>query len=270
MDKYQINALSSIKFTCVSSNNLQATVLLNNDILEITQNENYNINNYDLRINAHSIDKVEFYDGEWKNSDEYNDNYVKDTDSSLYLVPISFANKNTQKIRITFKGGLVDPVELDLNYVYADVESWNIKNRKEMLEVFNKNISIGNTDGSTYFKTLFFKPCSPVCKKTIVEWYVVGNMYIDVLKAGRNEKVQVHKTYYLSSDVIIDKREYSNSPIIAKKPPSNSPYVVGGSSFRSNYNWSSDGLGYIIRQYDEKDNLLIEKMSNNLEEINKK
>lgn len=172
----------------------------------------------------------------------------------MHLVPVSFADKNTKKIRITFKGGLVDPIELTLNYLYADVESWNKKNKKEMLESFSKNISVGNTEGTgTHFGTLFFKPCSPICKKTIVEWYLIGEMnnYGDRYK---KEDIHIFKAYYLSNDIITDKREYSNSPTIAE-----------GTSSGHIYNWFSKGFAYIIRQYDDKDNLLIEIKSKNFE-----
>ena len=239
MDKYQTNALTNIKLSCIGENNSLAKVLLDRDSLKIIQNENYNILKYDLTIEGKIIDKVEYFDGEWEKSDNYNGTYTKASNPSIHLVPVSFQDKRTQKIRIVFKGGLVDTVELTLNYQEADVESWNIKSEKKMIECYKKNMAVCSTEeGIPHFETLVVRPCSPHCKKTIVDWYLVVG--------GR-------EAYYLSTDVITDKREYSNSPTIARET-NGSPHLIR----------LSRELAFIIKQYDEKDNLLIEIKSDYL------
>lgn len=265
MDKYQENALRNVLFYCVNDEEKKAEVVINDGKLVVNQNEDYNIVNYDLIISGEGIEKIEFFKDKWIDSTAYeskiNENNLKK------VLPISF-DGGTEKIRITFVGDLVDPVELPIEYIGADKATWDRKHKEEIMAEYAKGLSLCETEGTTFFKTLFFQPCSPICKKVVVEWYAV-------CKANISEKNKpsytIKKTYFLGKDEITEGRCFSNSPSIAICQVYHDSYVItGGGSSRRNeilensIKWKYDEIAYVIKQYDANGNLLIEASSENM------
>ncbi len=253
MDKYQSSALKSVNFCCIDGEEKKADVSLENEKLVITQNENYNIVNYDLLVGGNNIEKVEFFNEKWVDSTMHKSKW--NVEKQKKIIPISFA------------GGLVDPVELPIEYVGADRNKWDQKHKEEVLAEYTSNLSLCSTEGTTFFETLFFQPCSSMCKKTVVEWYAVCKATVE--KNG--QKSEILKTNFLGKDEILDDRCYSNSPSIAIRQV---VYHQVGFSFGgyNEYNskpktvveWNYDGTAYVIKQYDSKDNLLIQASSKNM------
>ena len=265
MDKYQSNALKSVNFCCINDEEKKADVSLENGQLVIIQNENYNIINYDLLVDGNNIEKVEFFNEKWIDSTMHKSKW--NAEKQKKILPMSFAG-GTTKIRITFGGGFVDPVELPIEYVGADRNKWDQKHKEEVIAEYTSNLSLCSTAGTTFFETLFFQPCSDMCKKTVVEWYAVCKGTIE----KNRQKSEILKTNFLGKDEILDGRCYSNSPSIAIRQVYHrveTGFSFGGyngynSKPKKEIEWNYDDIAYVIKQYDSEDNLLVEVSSENM------
>lgn len=224
MNNYQEYALKKVKFECLDVNKNAAVVKIDGDNLVISQNEDYTIVDYNLSISSLGIEGLEYFDGQWKSCEKGN-----------FIIPISF-NESISKIRINLDGGIIDPIELAVKYVHANREAWDVKHSEELLKSYKENLRLCYAAGPQG-RTLYFNRCSESCKKTVVEWYAI-NMTMN----------QSGTKYFLTVDEITDDRCFSNcSPVGCLEGNRIVIYI-----------------GYIIKQYDAKGVLLIEKRSDNL------
>lgn len=259
MNKYQEHAFSSVQLVCLCENNEKAQVKVVNGKIEITQHENYNIVKYDLIVSGANIEKVEYFTTKWNDSNVYDEKY------NSKIVPVDF-DQTPSKVKISFVGGLIDPIELPIKYIPADKETWDQKNKEKMMADYEFNLSLMSATGTTFFRTLYFRPCSSLCEKTVVEWYAISQGTKTITDSRGSRKTEtVFVKYFLSKDEITDDRGYSNSPSVAKdQTPHEHVVSIGGGSYRPTVAWSNKGIGYIIKQYDAKGNLLIEVASSEM------
>lgn len=256
MNKYQEHAFSSVQLVCLCEDNKKAQVKVIDGKIEITQNENYNIVKYDLIVSGANIEKVEYFTTKW------NDSNVHDEKYNSKIVPVDF-DQTPSKVKISFVGGLVDPIELPIKYIPADKETWDQKNKEIMMVDYEFNLSLMSVTGTTFFRTLYFRPCSSLCEKTVVEWYTTALKTITDSRDSRKTET-VFVKYFLSKDEITDDRGYSNSPSVAKDQTSYLHRATLSGVHRPTVAWSNIGIGYIIKQYDAKGNLLIEVASSEM------
>lgn len=253
MDKYQKYIMRYVNFECCDDNDHKATVKIENDDLIIIQNENYNIVDYNLKIISDNVSKISFFD---KSRNE-----LKNQNTIL----ISFNEKIT-KIRLYFKDNFVDKVGLLVKYISADKKAWDKKVEKETREQYADMMKLCLTKGEPNNRTLFFKPCSTLCKKTIVEWYVISKINDVHINDSEKERVQ----YLAFTDVITEDRHYSSFPNICIGPVSmNYAYIKHENNIEKNQNFKVKtftfvNIGFIIKQYDDKDNLLVEVIDGDL------
>lgn len=193
---------------CGDSSNAEATIIDN--VISIKQNSNYNITNYELFLSGLIISKVEYFTNTWSNTKTYEPKFIA-KEANRFVLPIDFKSKNVTKIKIYYTDGIIDPTEFTINYITSDTRSWDAKMLQEEIDMLVKNTAIGTASGTEYFRTVFFKKCSPNCAKTIVNWFLIAKRK----EAGSQINNFVIKKYLLSKDIITDFREYSNSPYVA-------------------------------------------------------
>lgn len=94
----------------------------------------------------------------------------------LYVVDLDFNEKAT-KIRITYKNGIVDPIELKINYVEADKDKYYQKiaaqNRSELLAKMSVSCRTGNS-----LVNVFWQNATKDVKKVLFELFLDNQQLI--------------------------------------------------------------------------------------------
>ena len=167
MDKYQLNLLSKIivnEAVSTEDGNARASISVTEKGIQITQNENYHINSYLLRIRANAVKKVDCIVGK--------DSIKTKKDDAFVYVPVDFNNKTT-KISIDFADDLVDSGEFKIIFVEADKEKYDAKHAEELKRLYMQNAGAScKRDFSVI--TVAFKPCCESYSYSVVEWRYNG------------------------------------------------------------------------------------------------
>ena len=132
MDKYQINFLKEIIVIVDNLDGCGDFEINDKGNLIISQNENYNITNYILKIKNKDLLSVSYYVNAWKKANIEND---------IANIPIDFNNPTTI-VKIELKDGLVDDFDVQIILKNADKASWNKKYSKEVKEKRLENLEL--------------------------------------------------------------------------------------------------------------------------------
>ena len=132
MDKYQINFLKGIIVIVENVDGCGDFEINDKGNLIISQNENYNITNYILKIKNKDLLSVSYYVNAWKKANIEND---------IANIPIDFNNPTTI-VKIELKDGLVDDFNVQIILKNADKASWNAKHSKKVKEKRLENLEL--------------------------------------------------------------------------------------------------------------------------------
>lgn len=161
MNKYQMTILNNIDITFRSSElDYASTYQINDDELQLIQDENYNITKYSLVLKAESILQVETYSKKWDKIEGY---------LNQFNIDIDF-NNQIRKIKITFNDDIVDPIILNINYIYANRDDYDLVLKEKSEDLLIKKASIRVTTGQSLINVLF-QPVSQTYSYTKVELY---------------------------------------------------------------------------------------------------
>lgn len=166
MDDYQIQMLNKLvdcKLHSDDENNNGELRIQNNKIVVI-QNENYAIKKYVFYVLTDGVDEILIHNEGWKKIN---------ADRKGYAVPIDFDSR-ASSIKISFKLGIVDPIEIPLEFVAANKEVFDekeaIKNREELI----KKTSLFVTTGTDVLN-IMWKDASSLISKSVVKVYALAN-----------------------------------------------------------------------------------------------
>lgn len=152
--------------------------------LEITQNDNYNVNEYEVFIrNIPTIDKVWIVQ-------EGVEIQSAPIDERFRKIIVDF-NKKATCLHISFKNNLVDPVEIPIKYIEADKAKWDEKVKKELSIELAKKVNVHFVKGNSFVDVVF----TPVndnydhAKITLLYKYTErGSFYTQLMGEYESEK----------------------------------------------------------------------------------
>ena len=214
MDKYQRMLLDNIDIKYYSKElDKICTYNIKDNDLTLYQDDNYNIVKYNLIFNSESISSIETYNKKW----ELKQGYLNQFD-----VEIDFTNQ-IRKIKISFNDDIADPVILNINYMYANRDDYDLALKEKSEDILIKKASIRVTTGNSLINVLF-QPVSQSYAYTKVELYsfmdnvpllmarykisddlffipikdlAYGTYKIKVIEYGNNDEVIFESPYYL-------------------------------------------------------------------------
>ena len=161
MNKYQKMLLNNIEFNFYSKElDKNLTYTIENDELNLYQDENYNITNYNLIIKSDSISSIEIFNESWDIIKSY---------INTFNINIDF-NDQIRKIKIIFNDDIADPIIFNLNYIYASRDNYDQVLKEKNDEILIKRASIRVTTGMQLINVLF-QPVSEDYAYTIIELY---------------------------------------------------------------------------------------------------
>lgn len=161
MNKYQHVILKNVSIKLFNSNlGIEEKIKINENMIELYQNDNYNLNKYNLLINSNVISSVEVYKNEWNMINGYQGNFVCEID---------FLDK-IEKIKIVFNNNICDPIIFDISYIEANKLIYDELKEKESLNLLAKKASIRVTTGLSLINVLF-QPVSEEYSYSKIELY---------------------------------------------------------------------------------------------------
>ena len=161
MNKYQKMLLNNIEFNFYSKElDKNLTYTIENDELNLYQDNNYNITNYNLIIKSDSISSIEIFSDSWDIIKGY---------LNTYNINIDF-NDQIRKIKIIFNDDIADPIIFNLNYIYASRDNYDQILKEKNDEILIKRASIRVTTGLQLINVLF-QPVSEDYSYTKIELY---------------------------------------------------------------------------------------------------
>ncbi len=161
MNKYQKMILenTSINFTNSIHNTVNA-FKLDNDELSLYQDDNYNITKYNLLIESKCISEIELFNKKWETIKNYQDKFYIDID---------FDNQ-IRKIKLIFSDDIADPLILNINYIYANRDDYDLKLKEKSEDLLSRKACIRVTTGINLLNVLF-QPVGSNYSYTIIELY---------------------------------------------------------------------------------------------------
>ena len=214
MDKYQMMLLKNIDIKYYSKDlDKICTYKIKDNDLSLYQDDNYNIINYNLIFSSTSIKYIEVYNKKWDIVDSY---------LNQFDILIDFTNQ-IRRIKITFNDDIADPIILNLNYIYANRDDYDLVLKEKSEDALIKKASIRVTTGNSLINVLF-QPVSQSYSYTKVELYsymdnvpllmarykvsddlffipikdlAYGTYKIKVIEYGNNDEVIFESPYYL-------------------------------------------------------------------------
>ena len=161
MNKYQKTILKNIIFNFYSKDlDKDCNYLIENDELNLYQDENYNITKYNLIIKSDSLSSIELFNNSWDILKSY---------QQTFNINIDF-NDQIRKIKLVFNDDIVDPIILNINYIYANRDDYDLVLKEKNEEVVNKKANIRVTTGLSLINVLF-QPISDEYSYTKIELY---------------------------------------------------------------------------------------------------
>jgi len=161
MNKYQKIILNNLDIKLFSKD-LDKDIYydIDADDLSIYQDENYNITKYNLILKSESLKSVEIYDETW----DIVKGYI-----NTYNIEIDF-NKQIRKIRLIFNDNIVDPITLNVNYIYSSRDDYDLILKEKNEDMLNQKACIRVTTGNNLINVLF-QPVNDDYSYTKVELY---------------------------------------------------------------------------------------------------
>ena len=233
MNKYQEFAIkSAVRFDYERSDKNVSLSSFEWDYKTVTvvQNENYNIRKYNIYLLTAVAEKVEYI----LKGQTY---IVKDLEKNKYLIELDY-DKRIEKIKIHFSNSVVDPVEIPIVYVEADVKKYDEKVMAEHKKALEKNAKITISTGIDLVN-IYFQPCSDDYGKTVIVLYTAnGKWQPHPHVMGRGE---VFKPKLLGAEVALLMGKFT---------------VEDGMFFKSIGGLAKGAYGYRLSQYNTKGELL--------------
>lgn len=166
MNKYQkdivdkIEKLSLLSYDGHSNGNVE----IRDSVIEIRQNENYNIEKYVLTFSSKAIEKVEYFIDSWINAKVEND---------VFKITIDFNNK-IKEIRLSFPNNLIEQCVLTFKYIEADRSLFDKKILKQKREALLKVMDVYHRYGENLINIYWNNSCDLVYS-TIIKLFIEKN-----------------------------------------------------------------------------------------------
>ena len=167
MNKYQEFAIKSavrFDYNKTDKNTSLASFEWDYKTVTIVQNENYNIRKYNVYLLTGVAEKVEYV----LKGQAY---IVKDLEKNKYLIELDYDNR-IEKIKIHFSNGIVDPVEIPIVFVEADVKKYDEKVMAEHKKALEERAKVKVTTGDSIINVAF-QPVSESFSYSKVELYTI-------------------------------------------------------------------------------------------------
>ncbi|MCI5745021.1 MAG: hypothetical protein MR270_01910 [Erysipelotrichaceae bacterium] len=167
MNKYQEFAIkSAVRFDYdrTDKNVSLASFEWDYKTVTIVQNENYNIKKYNIYLLTAVAEKVEYV----LNGQTH---IVKEIEKNKYQIELDYDNR-IEKINIHFSNGVVDPVEISIVYVEADVKKYNEKVMAEHKKALEEKANVKVTTGDSIINVAF-QPVNGDFSYSKVELYII-------------------------------------------------------------------------------------------------
>ena len=130
----------------------------------IVQNENYNVKKYNIYLLIAVAEKVEYV----LNGQAH---IVKESEKNKYLIELDYDNR-IEKIKIHFSNGVVDPVEIPIVYVEADMKKYDEKVMAEQKKALEEKANVKVTTGDSIINVTF-QPVNDSFSYSKVELYTI-------------------------------------------------------------------------------------------------
>lgn len=130
----------------------------------IVQNENYNVKKYNIYLLIAVAEKVEYV----LNGQAH---IVKESEKNKYLIELDYDNR-IEKIKIHFSDGVVDPVEIPIVYVEADMKKYDEKVMDEHKKALEEKANVKVTTGDSIINVTF-QPINDSFSYSKVELYTI-------------------------------------------------------------------------------------------------
>lgn len=166
MDKYQEDLMSNISFAEFDLNAMKyVSAPYKNNILRITQNEDITHTKYVVYLEGQTslVSRIEVYENDKfreiekislkKYSEKFNLNREE------HIIEFDFDNPIITKIKIHFENDLADPLEIPVEYIFADKEKYYYQKEQERINELIRLMSVTHACGNDLV-TIKFKHCS--------------------------------------------------------------------------------------------------------------
>ena len=193
MNKYQEFAIKSaviFDYDKTDKNTSLASFEWDYKTVTIVQNENYNIRKYNIYLLTGVAEKVEYI----LKGQTY---IVKDLEKNKYLIELDYDNR-IEKIKIHFSNGIVDPVEIPIVYVEADVKKYDEKVMAEHQKALEAKANVKVTTGDSIINVAF-QPVNDIFSYSKVELYTITGT--KVINNKTENEYQLMAKYKTSEDV---------------------------------------------------------------------
>lgn len=189
MNKYQEFAIkSAVRFDYdrTDKNISLASFEWDYKTVTIVQNENYNNKKYNIYLLIAVAEKVEYV----LNGQTH---IVKETEKNKYLIELDYDNR-IDKIKIYFSNGIVDPVEISIVYVEADVKKYDEKVMAEHKKALEQKANVKVRTGDSIINVTF-QPVNDSFSYSKVELYTItGTKVIDNKTQNEYQLMAKYKT----------------------------------------------------------------------------
>ena len=166
MDKYQEDLMSNISFAEFDLNTMKyVSAPYENNILRITQNEDITHTKYIVYLEGQTnlVSRIEVYENDKfrkiekislnKYSEKFNLNREE------HVIEFDFDNPIITKIKIHFENDLADPLEIPVEYIFADKEKYYYQKEQERINELIRLMRVTHSCGSDLVN-IKFQNCS--------------------------------------------------------------------------------------------------------------
>lgn len=225
MNKYQKYFLKEDAyidcFALGSDINCSLDRTLQNGVVRIKQNEDISIKEYTL-ASRHPFDYL--CENEWRKSYKM-ENRVWQIAKFDWAVPI-------EKVRFLVDNEFVEALEINIEYEFADVEAYNKKQEQKRKNDLIEKASIKHSTGADLVN-IYFQPCCSDYEYTEIYLFIPQD-YVTV--GGPHGPVKKPSSWQLFKKCKVPSEDFYKS--------------INGLAYGT--------YAYVIKQFDKKDNLLLE------------
>ena len=231
MNKYQRAILANqdvkVFYTCSSIKNsavLAAGFDYDNDTYALTQEEDFFSTTYEFVVKANpNIESCEYYcNGAWCAAEKKAGNFV---------VMLDF-EKRVEKVKFTFVDNLADDYIFTVNYIEADKDLYYQKQETERKANMLQSAQIKHSTGTDLIN-IYFQPCCSDYEYTEILLYIPQD-YVTV--GGPYGPVKKPSSWQMFKKCKVPAEDFYKS--------------INGLAYGT--------YAYVIKQFDKKDNLLLE------------
>ena len=231
MDKYQKVLLetekTSVFFTCTSKKNslvLNGGFNYDEDVYTLTQEEDIFSTKYEFVVKTNpNIETCTFLvNGEWQSASRK---------GSAFSVELDFENR-VEKVKLTFADNIVDDYTFSIQYVEADKDLYYQKQEAERKANMLQSAQIKHSTGTDLIN-IYFQPCCSDYEYTEILLYIPQD-YVTV--GGPYGPVKKPSSWQMFKKCKVPAEDFYKS--------------INGLAYGT--------YAYVIKQFDKKDNLLLE------------